>query len=340
MDFYLTEEWKDGRNYSALFADDSLVEYEPDSCEEQRTARTARNMLAIPGDRQERRARRLAARELVEDTLAGTQFAENFKPAKGDQVKYTTTWPEGGPFTTYTATIESINVDEVSGAEMYNIKYEDESTHMVNRATKLETLSSMPQPARRFVEFGHDELKLIWEPDVHITNLHQAMLTHEEVRSLYSPYPCGSQAQPSATLPTARSCSACTRTDTSSSSGSCGPSSTCTRSCKSARPPGPRVIKAPPHPRKATARDSDLPQSYPLCSRLEREGPGPHTAWSKRVGRRHSFRHLCPCRPPERYSYARDPHCLALAQHQAHHHSQAPDDERPRAGARQEMVSK
>ena len=39
----------------------------------------------------------------------------------------------------------------------------------------------MPVPARRFVEFGHDELKLIWEPDVHITNLHQDMLTHEKV---------------------------------------------------------------------------------------------------------------------------------------------------------------
>ena len=38
---------------------------------------------------------------------------------------------------------------------------------------------AMLTKARKFVEFGHDELKLIWEPDVHITNLHQDMDTHE-----------------------------------------------------------------------------------------------------------------------------------------------------------------
>ena len=43
----------------------------------------------------------------------------------------------------------------------------------------------MPQPARTFVEFGHDEISLIWIPDVHITNLHQGMMTtHEEVPAL------------------------------------------------------------------------------------------------------------------------------------------------------------
>ena len=81
----------------------------------------------------------------------------------------------------YTATIKSIDPAGADGKAIYNIEYTDESTHMINRPTSLDTLSSMPVPARRFVEFGHDELKLIWEPDVHITNLHQDMLTHEEV---------------------------------------------------------------------------------------------------------------------------------------------------------------
>ena len=74
----------------------------------------------------------------------------------------------------------SIDTD-ADGKVTYKVEYEDESTHKVSRATTLDKLSSMPVPARRFVEFGHDELKLIWEPDVHVTNLHQDMLVHEEV---------------------------------------------------------------------------------------------------------------------------------------------------------------
>lgn len=84
------------------------------------------------------------------------------------------------PPSSYTATILSIDTD-ADGKVTYKVEYEDESTHKVSRATTLDKLSSMPVPARRFVEFGHDELKLIWEPDVHVTNLHQDMLVHEEV---------------------------------------------------------------------------------------------------------------------------------------------------------------
>ena len=176
MDFYLTEEWKDGRNYSALFSDENLVELEPDSCEEQHTARSARNLLAMKPsardiDGQERRVRRLAEAEIVADG--------DFNPGKGDVVKYFNEHA-GDKGTTYTATIKSLSTN-AEGKVTYNIEYKDESTQMVSRPTFLETLSSMPQPARRFVEFGHDELKLIWEPDVHITNLHQDMLVHEEV---------------------------------------------------------------------------------------------------------------------------------------------------------------
>ena len=44
MDFYLTQEWLDGRNFSALFSDENLVEQEPDSCDEPRSpARSAPN---------------------------------------------------------------------------------------------------------------------------------------------------------------------------------------------------------------------------------------------------------------------------------------------------------
>ena len=178
MDFYLAEEWKDGRNYSALFSDENLVELEPDSCEEQHTARSARNLLAMKPsardiDGQERRVRRLAEAEIVADG--------DFNPGKGDVVKYFNEHA-GDKGTTYTATIKSLSTN-AEGKVTYNIEYKDESTQMVSRPTFLETLSSMPQPARRFVEFGHDELKLIWEPDVHITNLHQDMNTHEEVNS-------------------------------------------------------------------------------------------------------------------------------------------------------------
>ena len=182
MDFYLTEEWKDGRNYSALFSDENLVELEPDSCEEQRTARAARILLSTKPsardiDGQEQRVRRLA------------EIEADFNPGKGDVVKYFN--EHSG--STYTARIESLSTDE-AGKVIYNIVYTDESGFVdgMKRPTYLESLSSMPQPARRFVEFGHDELKLIWEPDVHITNLHQDMLVHEEVPApsyLYSP-PC------------------------------------------------------------------------------------------------------------------------------------------------------
>ena len=179
MDFYLTEEWKDGRNYSALFSDENLVELEPDSCEEQRTARAARNrnrnlLSTRPSardiDGHEQRVRRLAEAEVA--------FEGDFNPGKGDVVKYFNKHA-GLQGTTYTATIESISTDE-NGRNIYNIVY-TEGEFDTKRPTFLETLSSMPQPARRFVEFGHDELKLIWEPDVHITNLHQDMLVHEEV---------------------------------------------------------------------------------------------------------------------------------------------------------------
>ena len=46
----------------------------------------------------------------------------------------------------YTATIKSIDPDGVGNGEPieYNIEYKDESTHMVNRPTSLDTLSSMP----------------------------------------------------------------------------------------------------------------------------------------------------------------------------------------------------
>jgi len=91
---------------------------------------------------------------------------------------------EGG--TTYSATILSIK-DGDNGKKMYEIEYVDESTHSVTRFTTIDTLSAMPQPARKFVEFGHDELKLIWKPDVHITNLHADMNVHEEVNYLPSP---------------------------------------------------------------------------------------------------------------------------------------------------------
>ena len=180
MDFYLTEEWKDSRNYSALFSDENLVELEPDSCEEQRTARAARNrnrnlLSTRPSardiDGHEQRVRRLAEAEVA--------FEGDFNPGKGDVVKYFNKHA-GLQGTTYTATIESISTDE-NGRNIYNIVYTDQIGFDTKRPTFLETLSSMPQPARRFVEFGHDELKLIWEPDVHITNLHQAMNTHEEV---------------------------------------------------------------------------------------------------------------------------------------------------------------
>ena len=172
MDFYLTEEWKDGRNYSALFADENLVELEPDSCEEQRTARSARNLLSTKRniDGQERRP----VRRLVLE--AEISFEGEFNPGKGDVVKYFN--EHAG--TTYTATIKSLSTD-ADGKVIYNIEYTDEAGFPLNRPTFLETLSSMPQPARRFVEFGHDEIKLIWEPDVHITNLHKDMLVHEEV---------------------------------------------------------------------------------------------------------------------------------------------------------------
>jgi hypothetical protein len=91
----------------------------------------------------------------------------------------------------YTATIETITTG-VDGKVVYSIEYEDEAKHPVSRSTGLDTLSSMPVPARRFVEFGHDELKLIWEPDVHITNLHQDMLIHEEVP--LPPHACPAQS--------------------------------------------------------------------------------------------------------------------------------------------------
>ena len=47
----------------------------------------------------------------------------------------------------YTATIKSIDdqeYDPIDGKAIYNIEYKDESTHMINRPTSLDTLSSMP----------------------------------------------------------------------------------------------------------------------------------------------------------------------------------------------------
>ena len=146
-------------------------------------------MLSLPGRLRERRERRLGLwkgaaspdddgvlpRKLAEDT------EELIDPQVGEVVKYA-----GVGGTTYTATIKSI-VAEDDGTKKYQIEYVDETTHSVTRTTTLDTLSAMPQPARKFVEFGHDELKLIWKPDVHITNLHMDMNVHEEVNCLPSP---------------------------------------------------------------------------------------------------------------------------------------------------------
>ena len=151
-----------------------------------------REMLALPGGGRERRERRLAleaAATTADDGDLPRKLSEDedFDPETGDVVKFFNAFAGDGG-TTYTATIMGMEAN-AEGKMEYSIKYEDESTHHVTRKTFLETLSSMPQPARKFVEFGHDELKLIWEPDVHITNLHQAMNTHEEVSCLQTTCP-------------------------------------------------------------------------------------------------------------------------------------------------------
>ena len=145
-------------------------------------------MLALPVGGRERRERRLAleaAATTADDGDLPRKLSEDedFDPETGDVVKFFNAFAGDGG-TTYTATIMGMEAN-AEGKMEYSIKYEDESTHHVTRKTFLETLSSMPQPARKFVEFGHDELKLIWEPDVHITNLHQAMNTHEELLRVY-----------------------------------------------------------------------------------------------------------------------------------------------------------
>ena len=37
----------------------------------------------------------------------------------------------------------------------------------------------------RFVEFGHQEIKMLWTPDVHITNQHGDLIVHEELMRVY-----------------------------------------------------------------------------------------------------------------------------------------------------------
>ena len=379
MDFYLTEEWKDGRNYSALFADENLVELEPDSCEEQRTARSARNLLSTKRniDGQERRP----VRRLVLE--AEISFEGEFNPGKGDVVKYFN--EHAG--TTYTATIKSLSTD-ADGKVIYNIEYTDEAGFPLNRPTFLETLSSMPQPARRFVEFGHDEIKLIWEPDVHITNLHKDMLVHEEVpaprlqphlpvlqshNSPASPPAISPQASPAishaAPPPAVRSCSACV-TDchielgTRRSAALLIPCSPLALSDEDGHVEfirfvwakfdmheqpviGKRVLSkrlrsathSPPLLAIPLSRTLALQPSHTWFHavnphRLTRLESLPYTTHEIRTLPASLFLHVFPCRPSSRHTHARDPHFLALAQHQAHHHPQAPDDERPRGVAR------
>ena len=167
MDFYLTQEWLDGRNFSALFSDENLVEQE-----EPRSARSARNLFSMSG--KTGRPRRLAK--------VTTTSSETFDPQAGDVVMYyiTDTNPQGAR---YTATIISTGLG-VDGNATYMISYEDEAGHPVQRLTYINSLSPMALPARRFVEFGHNDL--IWEPDVHITNLHQGMMnTHDQLLRIY-----------------------------------------------------------------------------------------------------------------------------------------------------------
>ena len=148
-------------------------------------------MLSLPGRLRERRERRLGlwkgAASPDDDGVLPRKLAEDgeelIDPQVGEVVKFFNEYAGDGG-TTYTATIKSI-VAQDDGTMKYEIEYVDETTHPVTRTTTLDKLSAMPQPARKFVEFGHDELKLIWEPDVHITNLHMDMNTHEEVT--YSP---------------------------------------------------------------------------------------------------------------------------------------------------------
>ena len=140
--------------------------------------RQSRKMLSLPGGGDEDNDGFLP-RKLAEDNT------ELIDAQVGEVVKFFNEFQgEGG--TTYSATILSIK-DGDNGKKMYEIEYVDESTHSVTRFTTIDTLSAMPQPARKFVEFGHDELKLIWKPDVHITNLHADMNVHEEVNYLPSP---------------------------------------------------------------------------------------------------------------------------------------------------------
>ena len=127
-------------------------------------------MLSLPGGGDEDN-HGFSPRKLAEET------AESIEGIVGEIVKFSILG------TTYTATI--LEVKEVDGVTKYDIEYEDETTHKVKRTTTIEFLSAMPQPARKFVEFGHDELKLIWKPDVHITNLHMDMNIHEEVNCLH-----------------------------------------------------------------------------------------------------------------------------------------------------------
>ena len=130
-------------------------------------------MLAVGG--RVRRSRRLAE--------VSTNFFGTFDPRVDDIVKYTQTYNAGElteSSVVFTATITGI-MNPGSNNTVYQIKYEDGNGFPATAHCGIGALSSMPVPARAFVEFGHDELSLIWEPDVHITNLHQDMIVHEEV---------------------------------------------------------------------------------------------------------------------------------------------------------------
>ena len=115
---------------SALFADENLVESEPDSCEEQRSARAARGLLA--GDRRTRRERRL-------EEGATTESTSDFNPAVGAIVKFKDSTDAITGVITYISpcTIESITTSDADPpVTTYSISYVDGGQRHANRAPR------------------------------------------------------------------------------------------------------------------------------------------------------------------------------------------------------------
>ena len=153
--FYTIYRWKDARDYSILFNDANFIETENVVCSEGQHAIRSLDEDGNPvaeGDSAEHRLRRLSRRLSASSSGAsGTSGSSGVSGSSG---------------------MPGMSGSGGSGGSSGSSSSSDDK-------------DSGDGTTRKFVEFGHDERKLLWQPDLHVVNEKGDPQIHSELMRIY-----------------------------------------------------------------------------------------------------------------------------------------------------------